>query len=895
MTQTIRTFRIFVSSTFSDLKEERNALQKYVFPRLRELCTQHGCRFQAIDLRWGVREEAGLDQQTMRICLDEVARSQKTSPKPNFIVLLGDRYGWRPLPAEIPAAEFEEILTRVTPDERELLLWADVQPNDKKGWYRRDDNAVPAVYCLQPRQRQSELADYAAWEKKVERPLRRALLAATAGMNLSPEQRLKYEASATEQEINAGAIKAHDAREHVFCFFRSIRGLPHEQSAKDFIDLDENWKLDAEADTLLKRLKGELEKKLPGNVQPYEASWTGGGASTAHIGELPEKLVDCLKLLDDASVPKTLCVDVWKQLARIIEDEIKKLEKIEPLEKEILDHTAFGNDRARSFVGRAAILHTIADYTSSATNQPLCIWGESGSGKSALMAKAIAECGARNADCFIISRFIGATPASSDGRSLLESICRQITRHYGGDETTIPTDYKELVKELPTRLALATKDKPLIMFLDALDQLSDADRARNLMWLPGELPENVRLIVSTLPGECLTALERKIPDNIVKLDPMPADEGQQLLKTWLGEASRTLQTHQEAEALAKFAKSSESKNEASDPRHDKQEGGLPLYLKLAFEEARRWKSYSPPVNLAPDIPGIIRQLFARLSQDASHGAVIFSRSLSYLAASKNGLSEDELLDLLSRDKEVLDDFKSRAKHTPPEERLPVVVWSRLYFDLEPYLTERSADGASLLGFYHRQLREVVEADYLSGDDKPARHSALAGYFASQHLFDLQKKTPNVRKLSELPFQQTFAGQWDEVHATLTDFDFLEAKCTHVAVVTSGKGESARTIYGGVYELQEDYRRALENWDGDAGTPRTGSKPQHPLIVTAWVSPVDQSYAVGCPLCRVWSEVAASALGIEITCPQCSGPLKLNPFTTNSDWRPVAESWQRGKV
>lgn len=40
-----KTFRIFVSSTFSDLKAERNALQQYVFPRLRDLCAQHGCRF----------------------------------------------------------------------------------------------------------------------------------------------------------------------------------------------------------------------------------------------------------------------------------------------------------------------------------------------------------------------------------------------------------------------------------------------------------------------------------------------------------------------------------------------------------------------------------------------------------------------------------------------------------------------------------------------------------------------------------------------------------------------------------------------------------------------------------------------------------------------------------
>ena len=32
--------RIFVSSTFSDLKHERNALQAQVFPRLELLCAQ---------------------------------------------------------------------------------------------------------------------------------------------------------------------------------------------------------------------------------------------------------------------------------------------------------------------------------------------------------------------------------------------------------------------------------------------------------------------------------------------------------------------------------------------------------------------------------------------------------------------------------------------------------------------------------------------------------------------------------------------------------------------------------------------------------------------------------------------------------------------------------------
>ena len=37
MAPTNKTYRVFISSTFSDLKPERNALQERVFPRLRAL------------------------------------------------------------------------------------------------------------------------------------------------------------------------------------------------------------------------------------------------------------------------------------------------------------------------------------------------------------------------------------------------------------------------------------------------------------------------------------------------------------------------------------------------------------------------------------------------------------------------------------------------------------------------------------------------------------------------------------------------------------------------------------------------------------------------------------------------------------------------------------------
>ena len=104
--------RVFVSSTFSDMKHERNALQAEVYPKLEQLCQKNGFQFQAIDLRWGVSSEAGLDHRTMRICFEELRRAQEISPEPNFLVLLGDRYGWRPLPEAISQVEFEALERR---------------------------------------------------------------------------------------------------------------------------------------------------------------------------------------------------------------------------------------------------------------------------------------------------------------------------------------------------------------------------------------------------------------------------------------------------------------------------------------------------------------------------------------------------------------------------------------------------------------------------------------------------------------------------------------------------------------------------------------------------------------------------------------------------------------
>jgi hypothetical protein len=89
----MKAFRTFVSSTFTDFVQEREVLQSKVFPARDAYCAVKGYQFHAIDLRWGVNEEAQLDQRTAEICLGEVAAA-KRYPSPNFLIMVGDRYGW---------------------------------------------------------------------------------------------------------------------------------------------------------------------------------------------------------------------------------------------------------------------------------------------------------------------------------------------------------------------------------------------------------------------------------------------------------------------------------------------------------------------------------------------------------------------------------------------------------------------------------------------------------------------------------------------------------------------------------------------------------------------------------------------------------------------------------
>jgi len=347
--------------------------------------------------------------------------------------------------------------------------------------------------------------------------------------------------------------------------------------------------------------------------------------------------------------------------------------------------------------------------------------------------------------------------------------------------------------------------------------------------------------------------------------------------------------------------------------------GNPLYLRLAFEEARRWASGQDPADLGTGVGGILASnTFQRLAEEDNHGEVLVSHALGYLGASRHGLSEDEILDVLSRDPDVYEAFLRGAHHLPldlgkiaseagmserlgewlndlsmskatPRElrsfledvvakpggpRLPVVLWSRLAFELRPYLTETAAEGASLIGFYHRELGDVVRASYLK-DRELNYHGRLADYFRPQLDEGDRRKwaEATLHGLGELPYHLTQAGQgrWEDLYQILTDFDFLEAKTSRVGVQEHDTGDQKVVTYTGVYQLQDDFDLALRAMSGGdiAARPR--------IIVTA--TDFGEGMMIRCPHCNTLHPFREQWRGQELTCPskRCQGPLKVNDF------------------
>ncbi|CAF1120923.1 unnamed protein product [Rotaria magnacalcarata] len=727
--------RVFVSSTFSDTLSERDSLIDTVFPKLKDYCREkYGLEFQYSDMRWGIQNESADNHGEVEICLNEIKLCQKYSVATNFVVLLSHRYGSRPTPASIRASLFEQLHQIISSDpnlndDAELL----------SQWYQKDTNCVPAAYVLRPTSvllpniKSKDLHEMKQaskeWTKindRIRTCLRQAATKSLEQGQISASDYDDFFISVTEKEIVNGILSASNVNQRTLCFLREIEDIHSHLSdskASKFIDVnysnDGEPIIDQEAEQLLTRLK---HTRIPdvlqsNNIYSYKVHWTPKGINrrdhAEYIAKFNEDFYNAIiQQIDSCAKARIMIVS-------------------DPLHHEILEHAIQCKTYVAKFHGRTDVLDKLEKHIKNDhENRPCAVYGASGCGKTSVMAKAATEALKWWSDrsVSVILRFLGTTPSSSTVYKTLLSISHHICKLYNLSMQSYP-DVQQLRHQLANDLLIRIPDDEyLIILLDSIDQL-ETD-AYDCHWLPGLFPHNVKCIVSTLPdhGNILSSLK-----NIINYNPLsPQDTEDILINVPAFEASTVDLVYNDWLAMKKRSLSDEQRSFISDLMKD-QTNILPLYMKLMFDIFSTWHSYDTidvELKRLKTVDDCIRYLFNRLK--VIHNPILFQRAICYMTACRNGISQNELEDVLSLDDDVL--ISVFEHYIPPIRRIPGILWTRIRNDLDEYITEKEVDDSSVIYWYHRRFIEVANAQYISKMNSSERTVIF------ENMVDLYKET-----------------------------------------------------------------------------------------------------------------------------------------------------------
>ncbi len=493
-------------------------------------------------------------------------------------------------------------------------------------------------------------------------------------------KREKYFLSATHREIIHGALGIPEGKiapqEHVVACFRK-----------------------GEKDERLQRLEEELKDRLSKErTREYES-------------------------LDNEKDEEEFSQFIYERLEETISLQLKDVQEIDELEEERNRHREYKEELLEDFCGREKILEEISEYIEGEDNRIFALTGESGSGKSSVMAKAIEH--AEREKNVVIYRFCGITAKSSNELSLLIQMCEEITSNFCLDKANLyaerddvsNTEYddkygrdgsrqepREVFGKFEKSLSLSLHGRKLVVFVDALDQLSG-----NLAWLPDDLPENTKIIVSF----------SKLKNPILKFDThIIPDLGESeilwVLKSILSRHNRKLEDWQRDIVIESLLKN----------RH-------PINLKLFSGIVESIHSYSSVRKVKELCESFYGSFFTQIEKE--HTDSLIRTFFGYILCSVlNGMPEDEIVDIVSFDTEF---FATLLKETNSGEeikktgRIPIVIWSRFFAQMEPYFSSKEADGAIIISLFHNSILEESRRRY--GDNLNYYHEQLGKYGLSR--------------------------------------------------------------------------------------------------------------------------------------------------------------------
>jgi nephrocystin-3 len=431
-------------------------------------------------------------------------------------------------------------------------------------------------------------------------------------------------------------------------------------------------------------------------------------------------------VLENYPSPEALAERVKEDLWNLIDEAYPESEVPDALTRERMTHEAYAATRCRLYLGGERYFAALDDAMKAKSFRPVLITGQSGGGKSALLANWVKRWSPKRSKTAVIVHHLGSGSDAADPVRLAVRLMREISR-LTGDEFKPENDPDKQLEQLPQWLALASawaqrSKKELLIVLDGLDKVSDR---KHLRWFPAFLPPKVKLLASCLHGEILEAAKGRLDWQELKVKPFTKVEQKSFIGEYLGRYRKALTAKQ-------------MKTLQSHPL-----SGNPLFLLTVLEELRVFGVHeeleqrlntllSPPPTKtkgeAPTVDDVFEHVLARVEADIGRKAV--QLAMEAIWASREGLFQDELLAI--------------AKLAPAR-------WAQIQNALDESIYESSGK----ITFGHDYLRKAVEDRYgLTGKRKLKLHRRLAEWYAQREV--------DERVADELPWQWRQSEEKEEL-------------------------------------------------------------------------------------------------------------------------------------
>ncbi|XP_022818411.1 NACHT and WD repeat domain-containing protein 2 isoform X4 [Spodoptera litura] len=726
-----------------DCCAEKGALQCGAAARLRVRARRRGWRVHVADLHWRSPLEQQRDHRFPVLCIAELARQSELGAVVP-VLFLNSGLGTPLLPHTLECADFKAALETAEDESDKALL---------NKWYVLDASTTPPCYRL-------VRGAPARWRREMARALN--VLVRT----LPQEACDAYLTTVVEQEVQHTVLMSVEAARRCVWVCRA-GGAAAEQT--DTGDRAHQQELQRRLNNLQKDLKQHLSER---NV--IRATMRGrGGADDDYTTGVSAALGDRLDALLDALVTDHDLPAGYNGIPTSLFDEVN-------------EHLTFCQKAAQCTSNREITLNELKTYITGDSTVPLALIGGAGCGKATLVARAVTQAHSYQPDLAVIVRFVGLTPQSSSSHMLLKSIVDQCHVLLTGTVYRGRNDVYSLSAALPGLLGGVGRSR------GALLCVVGADALRAARWLPERLPHNVKMIVTVTEEKdepsssaIMAVLSSEDGPKVVRAPPVGPDEAKAVLTACAATYSKTGAASPPEAAVKAVQKCT-----------------LPLYAKiLAWQISLSAETFTeltepettPELVICEDLEGQLIQIL--ITTEAALGAERVKTCLALLTASRRGLDDTEILDILAHD----DLFRSEETYLPWAPAS--LVWPQLAALLSPWLrwdargAARWRDAALAGAAADRYLADCDTAvrrtliDYYEGKWYSENDPKMAGRLVSQEN-KFSEEYYNTRKLDELPFQHyhiykddptTFANQpyftqLDWVHDKLAATDcchFLE--------------------------------------------------------------------------------------------------------------------------